>query len=67
MNALARYKGSVKLAAIGDALGWMTEFEKSPEDLKDKYGADFITKFFDWEKKVGGRFYGYKDDIKAGS
>lgn len=67
MNALARYKGSVKLAAIGDALGWMTEFEKSPEDLKFKYGVDFITKFFDWEKKVGGRFYGYKDDIKAGS
>ena len=67
MNALTKYKGSIKLAAIGDALGWMTEFEKSPEDLKKKYGTDFINQFFDWEKNVGGRFYGYKDDIKAGS
>ncbi len=67
MNALTKYKGSIKLSAIGDALGWMTEFERSPKDLKKKYGVDFITKFFDWEKKVGGRFYGYKDTIKAGS
>ena len=67
MNALEKYKGSIKLAAIGDALGWIAEFEKSHEDLKNKYGVDFITKFFDWEKKVGGRFYGYKDAIKAGS
>ena len=67
MNALTKYKGSIKLAAIGDALGWMTEFEKSPEDLKKKYGVDFINQFFNWEKNVGGRFYGYKDDIKAGS
>jgi len=67
MNALSKYKGSIKLAAIGDALGWMTEFEKTPEDLERKYGVIFITKYFDWTKKVGGRFYGYEDDIKAGS
>lgn len=67
MNALTKYKGSMKLAAIGDALGWMTEFEKTPEDLEKKYGVSFITKYFDWKKTVGGRFYGYEDDIKSGS
>ena len=67
MNALTKYKGSIKLAAIGDALGWITEFEKSPEALKSKYGVDYITNFYHWEKKVGGRFYGFKDAIKAGS
>ena len=67
MNALTKYKGSIKLAAIGDALGWITEFEKKHEDLKKKYGVSFINKFFEWRKKVGGIFYGYDDNIKAGS
>ena len=67
MNALTRYKGSIKLSAIGDALGWMTEFEKSSDDLKNKFGVSSITKFFDWKKNVGGRFHGYEDNITAGS
>ena len=36
MKAETKYKGSLKLAAIGDALGWMTEFEKSKSSLKKK-------------------------------
>ena len=27
MKPETKYKGSIKLSAIGDALGWMTEFE----------------------------------------
>lgn len=67
MKAETKYKGSLKLAAIGDALGWMTEFEKSRESLNKKYGTDYIDTFYDWEKTVGGRFYGYVDKLKAGS
>lgn len=67
MKAETKYKGSLKLAAIGDALGWMTEFEKSKVSLKDKFGTDYINSFYDWEKTVGGRFYGYIDKLKAGS
>ncbi len=67
MNLKDKYIGSVKLAAIGDALGWITEFEKSRNNLKIKYGTDYIIKFYDWEKKVGGRFNGYIDYIKKGS
>ena len=36
MKAETKYKGSLKLAAIGDALGWMTEFEKSKESVNKK-------------------------------
>ena len=67
MKAETKYKGSIKLAAIGDALGWITEFEKSSVNLQSKYGSDYITSFYDWKKNVGGRFNGYVDEIKAGS
>lgn len=67
MKAETKYKGSIKLAAIGDALGWMTEFEKSKDSLRKKFGKDYIVSFYDWEKTVGGRFYGYVDKLKAGS
>ena len=67
MKAETKYKGSLKLAAIGDALGWMTEFEKSKDALLKKFGSDYINTFHDWEKNVGGRFHGYVDKLKAGS
>ena len=67
MKTETKYKGSLKLAAIGDALGWLTEFEKNPTDLKSKYNTDYIAKFYNWEKIVGGKFYGYIDYIQEGS
>ncbi|MCY4254253.1 MAG: ADP-ribosylglycohydrolase family protein [Flavobacteriaceae bacterium] len=67
MKLEEKYKGSFKLAAIGDALGWMTEFEKSQDSVKKKFGTDKINSFYGWKKHVGGRFYGYTDNIKSGS
>ena len=67
MKPETKYKGSIKLSAIGDALGWMTEFEKSQQSLIDKFGCPRIDKFYSWKKTVGGRFYGFVDTIKAGS
>lgn len=67
MKPETKYKGSIKLSAIGDALGWITEFEKSQQSLKEKFGAERIENFYTWEKTVGGRFYGFVDKIKAGS
>jgi len=67
MKPETKYKGSIKLSAIGDALGWMTEFEKSTQSLKEKFGTDRVENFQTWKKNVGGRFYGYVDIIKAGS
>ncbi|MCY4297886.1 MAG: ADP-ribosylglycohydrolase family protein [Flavobacteriaceae bacterium] len=67
MKAEEKYKGSLKLAVIGDALGWMTEFEKSKDSLNKKFETDYITSFHDWEKRVGGRFFGFTDKVKSGS
>jgi ADP-ribosylglycohydrolase len=67
MKAEKKYRSSLKLAAIGDALGWMTEFEKSEETLKNQFGTDYINSFHDWKKNVGGRFHGYVDKINSGS
>ena len=67
MKPETKFKGSVKLAAIGDALGWITEFEKNKADIKKKYGNENINSFYKWEKFVGGRFNGYKDVLLPGS
>ena len=67
MKPETKYKGSIKLSAIGDALGWTTEFEKSTQSLKEKFGTERIDSFHTWKKTVGGRFYGFIDTIKAGS
>lgn len=67
MKAETKYKGSIKLSAIGDALGWMTEFEKTPNNVKSKFGNDKVEQFYTWKKTVGGRFYGFIDTIKEGS
>ena len=67
MKAETKYKGSIKLSAIGDALGWITEFEKNQSSIYEKYQVERIEAFYDWKKIVGGRFYGYVDNIKAGS
>ena len=55
MKPETKYKGSIKLSAIGDALGWITEFEKSQQSLKEKFGTERIENFYTWKKTVGGR------------
>lgn len=62
-----KFYNSILLSAIGDSLGWITEFEKSTESIKKKYNTTIINKFYKWEKYVGGRFNGYVDRISAGS
>ena len=62
-----RYKNSILLSAVGDALGWITEFEKSKNSIEEKYGSKVITSFQTWEKYVGGRFNGYLDKINKGA
>ncbi|MHC5761773.1 ADP-ribosylglycohydrolase family protein [Nostoc sp.] len=61
-----RCAGSIIAAAAGDALGWMTEFIRSHNDLKHKMGLEQVTDYQSWSKRVGGRFQGYEDYIAAG-
>ena len=58
--------GSLLAGAAGDAMGWMTEFIRSPNDLKRKMGVDRITQYQAWSKRVGGRFQGYEDHLTPG-
>jgi len=64
---ISRFKGSILLSAIGDALGWMTEFERDSYSLSEKFGVNKIDQFYNWEKQVGGRYFGFIDQIKGGS
>jgi hypothetical protein len=63
---LHKIQGALVASAIGDALGWITEFEKSLADIEHKYGVAQITDFATWSKRVGGRFHGYNDEILPG-
>jgi ADP-ribosylglycohydrolase len=61
-----RAVGVLLALAAGDAMGWMTEFVRSPEDLKRKMGVEEISGFHEWSKQVGGRFQGYTDRVLPG-
>ncbi|MCY4297891.1 MAG: ADP-ribosylglycohydrolase family protein [Flavobacteriaceae bacterium] len=67
MKTEEKFKSSLKLAAIGDALGWMTEFKNSIIPIEKKPEMNRITSFHKWKKLVGGRFHLYIDEIKLGS
>lgn len=62
---LDKFRAAVVFSAIGDALGWPTEFLR--EEPKRKPPFDFpLNKFVHWKKHVGGRWWGYLDEIKPG-
>lgn len=58
--------GSLIGTATADALGWVTEFVRGHEHLRDIYRVDKVTDYRSWHKTSGGRFYGYRDNIGAG-
>ncbi len=63
---LDKFHGALALSAIGDALGWPTEFGRYPKSVKEKFGKDYLSDFVEWEKLVGGRYWGYRQKIKEG-
>lgn len=58
---LDKFQGSLLYSAIGDALGWPTEFERNLPG-----GKRPISDFVRWRKMVGGRWWGYYDTIEPG-
>jgi ADP-ribosylglycohydrolase len=58
--------GSLIGTAAADALGWVTEFVRGRQHLRDLYGVDTVVDYRSWHKTSGGRFYGYRDNIGAG-
>jgi ADP-ribosylglycohydrolase len=52
-----RVEGALAFSAVGDALGWPQEFGHHRSEHVD---------FIPWKKTVGGRFWGYVEDIGPG-
>lgn len=64
--SIERIEGALTFSAIGDALGWPTEFGRYPASVRDKFGKNWVTDFVPWKKFVGGRFWGYEEQIGEG-
>ena len=65
-KTLEKFQGALAFSAIGDALGWPTEFGRYPKDVRKRFGKNYLSDFVEWEKLVGGRYWGYKEKIKEG-
>ncbi|GHO72603.1 hypothetical protein KSD_03740 [Ktedonobacter sp. SOSP1-85] len=53
-------------SAIGDALGWPTEFLDASGRRKPSFTVP-VTDFVQWQKLVGGKWWGYEEVIEPGS
>ncbi len=60
-----RFQAAMVCSAIGDALGWPTEFLHENRGRKPPFTLP-IRDFVKWEKFVGGRWWGYHDEIGPG-
>lgn len=58
-NLLEKFEAALFFSAIGDSLGWPLEFKK--KKLKKR-----IESFIKWKKLIGGRWWGYEDEILPG-
>jgi ADP-ribosylglycohydrolase len=58
--------GSLVAGASADALGWVTEFMRTPAAIQRQLGLDRVDDYVGWRKKVGGRFNTYIDFIGPG-
>jgi ADP-ribosylglycohydrolase len=66
ITTLERFKGAIVFSAIGDALGWPTEFGRYPKEVKERFGDKYLNRYISWQKMVGGKFWGYRETIKEG-
>ncbi len=56
---LEKFQSAFLLSAVGDSLGWPLEFRRNKPKKK-------IDSFFKWKKLVGGKWWGYEDEIAPG-
>jgi ADP-ribosylglycohydrolase len=64
---LDKFQAAMVLSTAGDALGWPTEMGRYPRAVPNKQGRPYLDNFIEWEKLVGGRFWGYREKIRPGS
>jgi ADP-ribosylglycohydrolase len=63
--ALEKYQGAMIFSAVGDALGWPTEFIRLSGKRRPPFKLP-VTSYVSWRKRVGGKWWGYTDEIKPG-
>lgn len=61
-----KFQGALLLSAIGDALGWPTEFLKTPNGHRLPFELP-VRSFVGWHKLVGGKWWGYDQYIEPGT
>ena len=66
MPSLERFQGALLLSTIGDALGWPTEFLKPSGGYRPPFDLP-VHDFVKWKKLVGGRWWGYEEEILPGT
>src|SRR4051812_30333445 len=59
-----RFLGAVLGAAVGDAMGHPTEFIRSFESIRARYGPAGVSKFELYWERDGRRFAPYTDDTQ---
>lgn len=63
---LERYVATMLGSAVGDALGWPTEFLR--RGVRQVSGTALpLRDFVSWQKLVGGRWWGYPETIEPGA
>lgn len=63
--SLEKYEGALVFSAVGDALGWPTEF--LTPDVKRKLPFELpVHGYISWRKRVGGKWWGYLEQIGPG-
>ncbi len=63
---LDRFQGAMLFSAIGDALGWPTEFLDPSGNRKPPFEVP-VRDFVPWRKLVGGKWWGYEEKISPGA
>jgi ADP-ribosylglycohydrolase len=63
--SVEKFQGALLLSAIGDALGWPTEFLKTPDGHRLPFELP-VRNFVGWHKLVGGKWWGHDQYIEPG-
>jgi ADP-ribosylglycohydrolase len=60
-----KFQAAVLFSAIGDALGWPTEFLRRESNQRISIKLP-VRDYVRWQKLIGGKWWGYKETIGAG-
>lgn len=63
--SLDRFQGAMLCSAVGDALGWPTEFLRPNGNNNPPFELP-VHDFVQWKKLVGGKWWGYEQKIAPG-